>query len=177
MSEIAEYNFREQFSKCKAGEAAVAEWLASRGNKVVEAPRLLQKAGVDFLVKHKDRAEWLKVEVKADFGFVKYGKGIFIEECVERPGGIFSMSWAYTSEADWFFFLTPPSSEVLLFKEPVPRGTFLTLKRFATSDQAKKARNKEADGSEYCGVGYVVPYQQMKQAAHSVVTIPFEAHL
>lgn len=177
MSEVSEYNFKAQLAQGKAGEAAVARWLAHRGNRVIEAPRIVQKAGIDFLVKSPKVESWLKVEVKTDFRYARYGKGIFIEECVERPNGTFSMSWAYTSEADWFFFLTPPSSEVLIFRDPVPRGTFLTLKNFATSSQAKKARNKEADGSEYCGVGYVVPYQKMREAAFSVVTIPWEQSL
>lgn len=174
MNEVTEYNFRSQLAQGKAGEAAIAKWLSTRGNRVIEAPLIVQRAGIDFLVKSPKVSEWLKVEVKTDFGYAKYGKGIFIEECVERPNGTFTMSWAYTSQADWFFFLTPPSSEVLIFRDPVPRGTFLTLKNYATSSKAKRARNKEADGSEYCGVGYVVPYEKMKAAAHSVVIIPWE---
>jgi hypothetical protein len=169
-----EFQFYTQLAQGKAGESLVAKWLQSRGSRVIEAPLIVQKAGIDFLVKTPKVADWLKVEVKTDFGYHKYGKGIFVEECVERANGVFSMSWAYTSEADWFFFLTPPSSEVLIFKEPVPRGTFLSLKNYATSEKAKRARNKEANGSEYCGVGYVVPYQKMREAAFSVVTIPWE---
>lgn len=113
---MSEYNFQEQLVKGKVGESAIARWMISRGNRVIEAPLVAQRLGIDFLVKSPRFDDWLKVEVKTDFGCAKYGKGIFIEECVERNGQAFTMSWAYTSQADWFFFLTPPSTEVLIFK-------------------------------------------------------------
>lgn len=172
MGEQVAHDFKSQLSLGQRGEMAVRQWLEGRGNVVREAPMSLQRIGCDLLVL-KGR-EWLKIEVKTDYGCRKYGNGVFVEECVEQSSGDFKMGWSFTSQADWMFFLTPPDKSAIILKNPVARGQFLLLKEFALEQKVKRARNKGLDGQEYFGLGFVVPYERLAKEASMIVELPVE---
>lgn len=112
--------FFQQLEIGKSGEAVVAAFFESRGNKVrdVSDDREYQKKDIDFVITNKDGVE-LTVEVKTDYKLNKSGN-LFFESTYHKDWGD-TPGWYDYCQADFIVFYDVIGKKLYIYNFSVGR--------------------------------------------------------
>jgi hypothetical protein len=149
------YDFKKQLAKGAEGEELIRqhfqkEWI------ITPSTMADQKRGIDFYFQHRRNDISCTVEVKSDKKASSTGNGFFeIYSAFPNKRG-----WAYTCQADYFFYLLPQDRLIYVFRPKL----FSKLLKLWGHYPTRNIRNKS-----WVTRGHLVPLHEFENHASQII--------